>query len=185
MPVISMSVRQAVARWHERWFPPKTLGERGEAAALKYLRRRGYKILARGDCVSRGELDLVALDRRTIVFVEVKTRQSHDTGHPAEAVDEEKQRRLSDLAVGFLKRYRLLDYPALRRHRHHLAGSQAAAHDRAHQERLRGGRPSRILLRTRGAVGNGLAPFRRQRIHLQRQKCRQRRPLTGLDEQIR
>lgn len=112
MPVIPMSVRQAVTRWHERWFPPKTLGERGEAAALKYLRRRGYKILARGDCVSRGELDLVALDRRTIVFVEVKTRQSHDAGHPAEAVDEEKQRRLTDLAAGFLKRYRLLDYPA-------------------------------------------------------------------------
>lgn len=112
MPVIPMRMRQVVARWRERYFPPKTLGQRGEMVALKYLRRRGYKILARGDCVSRGELDLVALDRRTIVFVEVKTRQSHEAGHPAEAVDAEKQRRLTDLAAGFLKRHRLLHYAA-------------------------------------------------------------------------
>jgi putative endonuclease len=112
MPLIPMSLRRAVSRWRERYFPPQTLGQRGEMAALRFLRRRGYKILARGDCVSRGEIDLVALDRRTIVFVEVKTRQSHDAGHPAEAVDEDKQRRLTDLAAGFLKRYGLLDYPA-------------------------------------------------------------------------
>ena len=54
----------------------------------------------------------MALDRRTIVFVEVKTRQSHEAGHPAEAVDAEKQRRLTDLAAGFLKRHRLLHYAA-------------------------------------------------------------------------
>ena len=68
--------------------PGKKLGQRGEAAAARYLRRRGYKILARGDRLGPGELDLVMLDRgKTIVFVEVKTRQSHDAGHPAEAVD--------------------------------------------------------------------------------------------------
>jgi putative endonuclease len=107
-----MRLRQAVSHWLERFFPPRTLGQRGEAAAVRYLRRRGYKILARGDRFGPGELDLVALDHRTIVFVEVKTRQSHDAGHPAEAVDHDKQRRLTRLAVAFLKRHGLLEHPA-------------------------------------------------------------------------
>ena len=72
-----MNVRRALSGWLRRLFPKKTLGQRGEAAAARYLRRRGYKILARSDRFGPGELDLVALDRKTIVFVEVKTRQSH------------------------------------------------------------------------------------------------------------
>lgn len=107
-----MNVRQVVRGWRERFFPKKTLGQRGEAAAARYLRRRGYKVLARGDRQGPGELDLVMLDRKTIVFVEVKTRQSDDMGHPAEAVDAHKQRRLTRLAVTFLKRHGLLDCPA-------------------------------------------------------------------------
>jgi putative endonuclease len=101
-----------ISGWRERFFPRQTLGQRGEAAAARYLRRRGYKVLARSDRFGPGELDLVMLDRKTIVFVEVKTRESADTGHPAEAVDEVKQRRLTRLAVTFLKRHRLLEYPA-------------------------------------------------------------------------
>jgi len=107
-----MNVRRAVSRWFERLFPKKTLGQRGEAAAARYLKRRGYEILARGDRFGPGELDLVMLDRDTIVFVEVKTRQSHDAGLPAEAVDEAKQRKLTKLAVTFLKRHGLLERPA-------------------------------------------------------------------------
>ncbi len=94
-------------------FPKKTLGQRGEAAAARYLRRRGYKIIARGDRLKRrDELDIVALKRKTVVFVEVKTRSSPDEGHPAEAVDAIKQRRLTRLAVTFLKRHGLLEHPA-------------------------------------------------------------------------
>ncbi len=52
------------------------------------------------------------LDCSTIVFVEVKTRQSQALGHPAEAVDARKQRKLTRLAVTFLKRHGLLEYPA-------------------------------------------------------------------------
>jgi putative endonuclease len=76
------------------------------------LRRRGYKILAWGDRLFPGELDLVALDRDTIVFAEVKTRRSTEAGHPAEAVTPAKQRRLTRLAVTFLKRHGLMDRPA-------------------------------------------------------------------------
>jgi putative endonuclease len=104
--------RRLIAQWLRRFFPAKTLGQRGETAAARYLQRRGYKILARGDRLDPGELDLVAADRDTIVFVEVKTRQSHDAGHPADAVDAAKQRRLTRLAVTFLKRHRLLERPA-------------------------------------------------------------------------
>ena len=67
--------------------PAGTLGARGEAAAAKYLRRQGYTIVARQARDGFGELDLVAVDRGVVVFVEVKTRQVDRTGHPAEAVD--------------------------------------------------------------------------------------------------
>jgi putative endonuclease len=107
-----MTLRHIVSRWRERFFPKKTLGQRGEAAAARYLRRRGYRVLARSHRFGPGELDLVMLDRETIVFVEVKTRRSHGAGHPAEAVDDDKQRRLTRLAVTFLKRHRLLERPA-------------------------------------------------------------------------
>ena len=59
-----------------------------------------------------GELDLVAVDGRTVVFVEVKTRQTGEQGHPAEAVDLPKQRRLTLLATAYLKRHRLLNHAA-------------------------------------------------------------------------
>jgi len=88
------------------------LGERGERAAARYLKRRGYKLIARGHRLFPGEIDLVAIDRGTLVFVEVKTRRSADAGHPAEAVTADKQRRLTRLAVTFLKRHGLLEHPA-------------------------------------------------------------------------
>ena len=54
----------------------------------------------------------MALDRDTVVFVEVKTRRSAEAGHPAEAVTPAKQRRLTRLAVTFLKRHGLLEHRA-------------------------------------------------------------------------
>ena len=108
---MSRSWFAAIAAWRREWFRPRTLGERGEAVAAKYLKRLGYKIVARGERGRLGEIDLVAVDGRTVVFVEVKTRQSQDAGHPADAVDADKQRRLTRLAMAFLKRHGLLEYP--------------------------------------------------------------------------
>jgi putative endonuclease len=99
----------AASLWPVR---PRTLGQRGEAAAARYLRRRGFKIVARGDRQAIGELDLVAVDGRTVVFVEVKTRTSRQAGDPSEAVDLEKQRRLTRTALLFLKRHGLLENAA-------------------------------------------------------------------------
>ena len=97
----------------ERYWPrARTLGQRGEAAAARFLKKKGYILVARSDRMRLGEIDLVAVDGRTVVFVEVKTRRSHEAGHPADAVDEDKQRRLTRLALTYLKRHNLLEYPA-------------------------------------------------------------------------
>jgi putative endonuclease len=105
-----MRFAQLVAQCRGYLFPPLSLGQRGERAAAKFLKRRGFKIIARGERLRGGELDLVAVDGRTVVFVEVKTRVSHDAGHPAEAVDIHKQRKLTQLATMYLKRHNLLAY---------------------------------------------------------------------------
>ena len=107
-----MGQRGENSGWLQTLLGKRPLGERGERAAARYLKRRGYKILARGNRLAPGELDLVALDRDTVVFVEVKTRRSTDAGHPDEAVGPAKQRRLTRLAVTFLKRHGLLERPA-------------------------------------------------------------------------
>lgn len=90
----------------------RSLGERGEALAARWLRRHGCQIVARRCRGQLGEIDLVAVEGRTIVFVEVKTRQSQDAGHPGDAVDGHKQRRLTRLAVAYLRKHGLLEYPA-------------------------------------------------------------------------
>lgn len=107
-----MGLGRQVVTWWRRLFGPPPLGLRGEQAAARYLRGHGYRIIARGDRSRPGELDLVARDGSTLVFVEVKTRQSDALGHPADAVDLKKQRRLSRLAVTWMKRHRCLDSPA-------------------------------------------------------------------------
>jgi putative endonuclease len=104
-----MLLRDAVVRLKTRLFPEQSLGQRGEQAAARFLKRQRYKILHRGYRILGGELDIVAVEGRTVVFVEVKTRVSHDAGHPAEAVDLHKQKQLTQLALAYLRRYRLLD----------------------------------------------------------------------------
>ncbi|HEX4129780.1 MAG TPA: YraN family protein [Pirellulales bacterium] len=104
-------------QWLARLWPFATrtsgpLGARGEDAAARYLRGHGYRILARGKRSRMGEIDIVARDGRTLVFVEVKTRTDRAHGHPVEMVHVDKQRRLTRLALGYMKRYRLLEQPA-------------------------------------------------------------------------
>ena len=80
----------SVRTWLAERFRAKSLGERGEDVGRRYLKRQGYRILARHVDSPLGELDIIAVDGRTVVFVEVKTRSSTDAGHPAEAIDERK-----------------------------------------------------------------------------------------------
>lgn len=96
----------------DRFYRKKSLGERGEDAAARFLKRQGYTILERGHDSRLGELDIIAVDDRTIVFVEVKTRTSDGAGRPTEAVDDRKQRRMTQAALGYLKAKRLLENAA-------------------------------------------------------------------------
>src|SRR3954471_24854248 len=76
----------------------RLLGDRGERLAARHLRRQGLRIILRGYRTPRGEIDLIARDGQTLVFVEVKARR---TGEPVEAVTPEKQRRLTLAALEF------------------------------------------------------------------------------------
>ncbi|HXW84636.1 MAG TPA: YraN family protein [Candidatus Binataceae bacterium] len=80
------------------------LGSFGERLAARHLRRRGYRIVARNFRAPGGEIDLVALDGGTLVFIEVKTRTDERFGTPAEAVDEDKQNHIRVAAAGFPRR---------------------------------------------------------------------------------
>jgi len=93
--------------WWRRWF-----GTRSERAAARYLRSIGFRIVARNVNTPHGEIDLIALDGRTVVFVEVRSTASEDTSRPAESVDEQKQKRLTAAALDFLRRWKLLDHAA-------------------------------------------------------------------------
>jgi putative endonuclease len=84
----------------------RLLGERGERLASRYLKRQGMRVLLRGYRTEQGEIDLIARDGDILVFVEVKARRK---GVPAEAVTEEKQRRLTNVSMQFLRRYNLLE----------------------------------------------------------------------------
>ena len=89
----------------------QALGLSGEDLACAELQRRGYAIVERRYRTPFGELDIVARDGETWVFVEVKTRASTDFGDGAEAVTERKQRRVAQMAVDFVSRWRLHDQP--------------------------------------------------------------------------
>jgi putative endonuclease len=83
--------------------PRQLLGARGEKAAARHLRRRGYKILLKNFRSGKAEVDIVARDKDWLVFVEVKTRETEQFGAPSEAVDRDKQRNLSKAALDYLR----------------------------------------------------------------------------------
>jgi putative endonuclease len=92
--------------WARALNTPAPLGARGERAAENHLKRLGYRIVARNYRALGAEIDLVAMDGETLVFVEVKTRRSFGAGLPEEAVDERKQSRLRRAGEAFALQYR-------------------------------------------------------------------------------
>jgi putative endonuclease len=87
------------------------LGKTGEDLACGELERRGYEIIARRWRQRGGEIDIIARDGPTTVFVEVKARDGAAFGGGVEAVTARKQRRIVQLALLYLARHRLLDTP--------------------------------------------------------------------------
>jgi putative endonuclease len=109
------SIAALSSRWRSRFSRSKELpehlrrGARGEKLAGRFLRSYGYKILYRNfKPRGGGEVDIVCRDGDTLVFVEVKTRGGEEFGRPIEAVDRQKQLRISKGGLAWL---RLLDNP--------------------------------------------------------------------------
>ena len=78
------------------------LGKRGEEIAAKFLKKTGVKILQRNYRCRYGEIDIVAQDKDSLVFIEVKTRTSTNFGTPAMAVDKRKQLQIARAAQQYL-----------------------------------------------------------------------------------
>lgn len=79
------------------------IGRTGESIAARYLRSKGYRILERNYRTRLGEVDIIARDRRTLVFVEVKARNSSRFGNPKNSITPHKQRKISMVALQYLK----------------------------------------------------------------------------------
>ncbi len=92
-------------------YPPslsqRQLGDAGEDLAAAALRKQGYKILERNYVAPPGEVDLIARQGKTYVFIEVKTRKNERFGAPQEAVSAAKQQKLRRLADYYLQQKRL------------------------------------------------------------------------------
>lgn len=99
--------------WLSKFFPRTNavdrLGDRGECATAKFLKSQGFRILERQYRGHFGELDIIAIDGDTVVFVEVKTRSTTTAGDPTEAVDLSKQRKITKSALAYLKQKAWLD----------------------------------------------------------------------------
>lgn len=84
-----------------------SLGQLGEQLAATYLEERGYRLLARNwRDGNRGEIDLIARHRESIVAVEVKTRRGDGYGHPLEAITARKASRLRRLLLAWVRAHR-------------------------------------------------------------------------------
>jgi putative endonuclease len=78
-------------------------GARGETLAVWYLKKNGYRIIEQNFRTQLGEIDIIAKEKKTIVFIEVKSRRSIRYGNPKGAVTPQKQRKVSMVALQYLK----------------------------------------------------------------------------------
>lgn len=82
-----------------------TEGRDGESRAAEFLRTQGFQILAQNYRWRGGEIDLIARDGDCLVFVEVKTRRSHQFGAPEESITPDKQTQVIRTARHYLTRH--------------------------------------------------------------------------------
>jgi len=88
----------------------KILGASGENTACEYLSECGYRVIERNFSCKVGEIDIIAIQDDSIVFIEVKTRSSEEYGLPSEAVSRKKQGRIIKTALYYLQSNKLFDY---------------------------------------------------------------------------
>jgi putative endonuclease len=90
----------------------RLFGNQGERAAVRFLKQQKLRILATQMRNTFGEIDIIADDSGVVVFVEVKTRRSSESGQPFEAVNQAKRQKLTRTALAWLKRQGRLESPA-------------------------------------------------------------------------
>ena len=89
---------------------PKLLGRWGEDRCRRFLRKKGFKTIARNFTCKAGEIDLVAGNSDgTIVFVEVKTRRNEDYAQAQDAITRKKKTTMIRAAKSFLRKYKIKD----------------------------------------------------------------------------
>ncbi|HUU37121.1 MAG TPA: YraN family protein [Candidatus Desulfaltia sp.] len=89
----------------------RALGRSGEDVAVAYLQKKKFRVVCRGFRFHKGEIDIIARDRDTLVFIEVKTRRNQDFGRPEEAVTPLKQNQIRRLAEAYLALNNLGEIP--------------------------------------------------------------------------
>jgi len=82
-------------------------GKSGEEVAIRYLKNKKFRIIRRNFRFLKGEIDIIAYEKKTLVFLEVKARKSKEFGPPEEAVTPSKQRQIRRVAKGFLAKNNL------------------------------------------------------------------------------
>ncbi|MEW6009324.1 MAG: YraN family protein [Candidatus Omnitrophota bacterium] len=90
----------------------RLIGIDAESVAVDFLEKQGYKILEKNFRTKLGEIDIIAKDKNTICFVEVKSRANTSRGLPEEAINSFKRRKISRTALAFLKQKNLMDSDA-------------------------------------------------------------------------
>lgn len=91
------------------------LGKKGEEIAARFLKGKGFKIIETNFRIRGGEIDIVAIDQETLVYIEVKTRTSHEFGFPEESVTRQKIRFLERAAKFYRNNRKYLNLPQLER----------------------------------------------------------------------
>ena len=86
-----------------------TTGKEGEKIAATYLKKNGYEIIEINFRCPIGEIDIVAKEKKDLVFVEVKTRKSIELGYPEQAVGMRKQKKMSQLALWYMQKRKITD----------------------------------------------------------------------------
>jgi putative endonuclease len=81
----------------------KQVGNKGESLAEDYIKRKGYKIIQRNYRCRLGEIDIIAKDGDTIVFIEVRTKQNENFGSPQDSVTSTKINKISKTALSFIQ----------------------------------------------------------------------------------
>lgn len=85
------------------------LGKAGEKTALQFLKKKNFRIVEQGFRFYKGEIDIIAYDMKTLVFLEVKTRRSHKFGFPEDALTPSKQNQLRKIALGYCTLHKIQD----------------------------------------------------------------------------